>query len=1311
MQALDVFGCPLDGVTQIEASAGTGKTWNICALYVRLLLEKALDADQILVVTFTKAATAELHERIRSRLAGLIHVLREAGVGDDGDGGDGAHALFGARPFAGGDPFVTAFLHSIVGARVTPREALLRLQRALDRFDQAAIHTIHAFCQRALAEAPFAAGMPFAFELTTDDAAQRMDVATAFWRTRVEPAAAADPGFAAWLVQLRVGPEALDEQLARRLKKPLARLVFGAATREGDEHGNGDGQDAPGGHAAGDSEAGNGAPERTVAPATPAASHAASLRTLFGDAAALWCDARDALRDLMTRSLPALNAQSYKPATVEMAFAEWDRYFEAGDALVPPAGKAELLAASTLGRRVKKAAAAPEHPFFALADTLLDAARSAGEAHARAWLGLLRDWLAWAPGALASAKRRERVVSFDDLLSNLHGALGAHPWLARALAERYPAALIDEFQDTDPIQFDIFRRIYTNGPTRGPLFLVGDPKQAIYSFRAADLHTYLRARDHADAGYTLAVNQRSVGAMIAACNALFSANPCAFILPGLDYVPVRPGTRARPPFLDGAGDAAPAGAAMRVWWLPQDAILGKREAQQAAAEASAAEIVRLLRGAREGKVRVGEAALAPGDIAVLVQTHRQGTLVKRVLAAWGVSSVELAQDSVFATADAGHFQRVLLAIDAPGDPARLRAALSVDWLGLDATAVWRLAQAQAATPLDGDSASDLALPDGAHSPAGWLDDALDADATLWVERFSRYRLLWLEHGFAHMWRTFMRETALAARLIDDEDGERRLTDLNHLAELLQARAQSRPGITPTLRWLDDARRARRGGDDAQLRLESDRNLVQIVTVHKAKGLEYAIVFCPFLGDAGQRAGPGGRLPEAREYHDADGTAVIHYGCDARTEEAVRRSARVEQSAERARLIYVALTRAVYRCYIAAGVYASGGHASTSEAQASVLNWLVAGADATYEGWLKSSAAPAALRQAWERLAGDALCIAPLPVPAARVPLAPAGAAGMTCGARTARRRLRETWSMTSYSALVAGLGSVRLVQEVRPDHDALPEALSGGAASAAAAVAPAHAHPGDILSFPRGASAGECLHRFLELADFGQPQSWPVAAARALRERPVPVPQAWRVALAGEHDPHGGERLADMLVSMMNGLCRVELAPGVRLDRIAAHRRLNEMEFTLPVTSLDIAAVARLLGAHGYPEMPFDARTLSGYLKGFIDLIFEDGQRYWIVDWKSNHLGDTAAHYARAALAQAMAGHAYHLQALLYTVALHRFLRHRLPGYDYDVHFGGTLYLFLRGVKPGWRDGDAPAGVYADRPARALVEALDRMFG
>ena len=1329
---LDVFNCALDGISQIEASAGTGKTWNICALYVRLLLEKRLSAEQILVVTFTKAATAELHERIRDRLSGVIQVLDalldhadELAEAEDEDEDADSLARTIVDELTGGDPFVVRLLETTVGNAphhaISLADARLRLLHAVRGFDQAAIHTIHAFCQRALQQAPFAAGMPFEFELANDDRALRADVAMQFWRTRVEPVAEREPGFAAWLVDLRASPESLDIHLARRLKKPLARLIWS------------DVSDGESGNAA-DVERG-GALERAFADA-------------YATAATIWQSQHEALWNLLERAQPQLKQNSHKPDLVRGAYESWAQYFAAGRAQNSAAGRVQASAAdraqisaaarvqappanaARIGHNgmikgLKKGAELPEHPFFAAADAVLDAAQALGQWHEHLWLGLVRQWLEWAPAALHEMKLTSGTVSFDDLLSDLHRALTRHEWLAAAIRQRYAAALIDEFQDTDPLQFDIFTRVFAPaGETPSPLFLVGDPKQAIYSFRAADLHTYLAARERATARYTLAVNQRSTEPMISACNQIFATNPAAFILPGLSYEPVRAGSRERPPLLDDAidADAGLTRPALRIWRLPgADAVLRKREAQARVAHACAAEIVRLL-GGRNARVSLGETALAPGDIAVLVQTKKQGGLIKRVLAEWGVGSVELTQASVFTSADAACLERLLQAIDTPGDPRRMRAALATDWIGLNAQHLWALDHPE--------------RMDRANTDATDATDATDVtDATSWVERFSRYRLLWNERGFATMWRTLLHELKVQQRLAMQPEGERRLTNLAHLGELAQTQAATQSGLAPLLRWLASERSEPGLGEEAQLRLESDRNLVQIVTVHKSKGLEYPIVFCPFLNDNAQRPSSAGKLPDAREYRNADG-AVLHYGCDPDTVALARDQAAIEQAAERARLIYVALTRAVYRCYLVSGPYASGSTGSTTESRKSVLEWLVAGRGDSFANWQAKPPEETELAQAWQALASSAIGLLPLPVAETAQPLEVLDHRDARFAARVARRGLRDSWRIASFSALAAsGTANARHFGQgaqvahdmagLRPDHDALAQLRAPGSPMTTLSIGdlgddfddnyryvsePAEPTPiargnDDIIDFPRGSAAGECLHRMFELADFNEPLTWAPAVERALRERPAPA------------GPQLAPRLPAMMKRLLGDVVSTRLAgpeaPHLTLAQVVPAKRLTELEFSFPAKAVNLAALAELLRVYGYgvlPELAFNGGWLDGYLKGFIDLAFEYDERFWVLDWKSNFLGEQPGDYGPAQLSAAMQDHLYTLQALIYVLALHRYLRHRLPDYDYQRHIGGSLYLFVRAVRPDWRIDGLPAGVWCDRPPLEMIEALDRLM-
>jgi exodeoxyribonuclease V beta subunit len=1217
--ALNVFRCPLSGTNLIEASAGTGKTWNICGLYMRLLLERRLEVQQILVVTFTKAATAELRERIRSRIVETLARLR----------GSAVHAA---------DPFVDTLLHTLRTQHgLADDDMVLRLDHALQTFDEASVFTIHGFCKRALDDTPFTAGVPMSLELLADDTELRMEVVHDFWRRHLAGGTLA-PAVVDHLLECKDSPDSLARLLKRQLAKPLSRVLWPVAIDQ------------------------------------PASIDTTALAAAHTSARRLWLQDRDAIVGCVKDALRNLNGTVYKTESVDQAAASWDALLADDDALAAPTDlvKLDLFAACRL---IPKRGCSPPvpHRFFDEAETLLALRDEARQALSLERLRLLRELLASGPQALRRAKRERRVVAFDDMLCNLHERLtgGDCPWLADALRTRFPAALIDEFQDTDPLQFAIFKRIYAGSDA--PLFLVGDPKQAIYSFRHADLHTYLQARDEAGAEYTLAENQRSTAALLAALNALFTANDRAFALPGLDYRPVEAGARPRKVFSDPTAPRAP----LQLWALPaaDDGLpLPKPRARQLSASACAAEIARLVAAGQRGEITLASQPLKAGDIAVLVRSHAQGGEMRRALAAVGVGSVELSQASVFDSADAEELARVLAAVLEPARERLLRAALSTELMGRDAAAVEAISADE----------------------AGLLDV---------VARFAGYRDLWLQRGVGVMLRQLMVREAVNERMLARPDGERRLTNLLHLSECLHEAAAGHADPQALLRWLRAQAAAGHGDDAAQLRLESDRNLVQIITIHRAKGLEYPVVFCPFLWDG--HPGPSPRSADGREYHDESGRPVVDFRpLDKAAEDAIKERLATERAAETLRLVYVALTRAVHRCYLVVGSYTSRSRTSTTESHRGPLNWLVAGQGHTPEAWPKSKLSAGDIAGAWNALAEKAaphVGLANLPQTAA-VPVQPLRPAPDTLAALDPPAHLSTGWWIGSYSSLTHGARH----EGAAVDHDLrVPAANAVGLAAATfigdddiLPAAAAFIGDDDILNFPRGPVAGECMHAVFERIDFRQPEGWPAAVEAALRMRPQTTSGLDAAA-----------RLPTMLARMLDDVLHTPLPGGYRLADVPRERRLVELEFSLPSRHLRAGSLAAALRDNGYPVPPLSFGTLEGYLRGFIDLVFEHAGRFHVLDWKSNHLGDTPAHYGPAPMARAMNEHGYHLQALLYTVAVHRYLQRRLPDYRYDEHFGSVMYLFVRGVRPAWTTADgAPAGVHAHRPGLQVVEQISALM-
>ncbi|MEO5699626.1 MAG: exodeoxyribonuclease V subunit beta [Casimicrobiaceae bacterium] len=1209
----DVFGCDLAGINLIEASAGTGKTWNICALYLRLLLERGLSVRDVLVVTFTNAATAELRERVRRAVADTLdHVL--------------------ARGARGTQPMATALVVAAERAGVPTRVMVERLELALHAFDEASILTIHGFCQRALADAPFTAGVPFTLDLLPDDRAMHVEVTRDFWRRHVA-AGDLDPALARYLVRMQDDPDKWAMMLRKRAGKPLARLVW---------------------------------PDDIDA---PVAFDAGPVVSAYAEAKAAWQEARAEVVDLLHASaLTVLNKNTYKPASLDAAFTEWDGYFREDDPFARLGGqdsKADLCRRSRLADAVHKGKTAPAHRFCEHVEALYAAREALDGNLARARLQLVRKLLAEGPEVLRERKRQKRVLAYDDILNDLYRALQRGeegPRLAATLRERFPAALIDEFQDTDPVQFGIFASIYVDSDA--PVFLVGDPKQAIYSFRNADLHTYLRAGVLANARHSLDSNQRSTPDLIAAVNAIFSANPRAFMLEGLAYHPVEAGAKPRSILHD---DSVVPRADCTVWWLPDDGVgqpLSKERALEATVTATAAEIARLLVAGQAGLIRLADVPLEPRHVAVLVRSHAQGARIAAALKDVGIGSVELSQDSVFATADAEEIERVLIAVLAPARMALLKAALATELLGYDAA---RLAEL-------GEDETRLA----AH-----------------MERFAHYRELWLQQGIGVMYRRLLTGEGVAARMLARTDGERRLTNLLHIGERLHEAARLDPAPDALLRWLHAQRGEERADEAAQLRLESDRDLVHIVTIHAAKGLEYPIVFCPFLWDGYLNTNSG--WAGVRLYHDDGGDAVVDFRSLAdlgkQRDDAIRERVRLEALAEAVRLTYVALTRASHRCYLVAGCYSTNaayGNVSLSESRRSVANWLVAGAGHSPAEWQEQRSAVGVIEARWRELGARVPCLGVAVLPAGRgprvqsPPLDPAA-----LGAAQPPAHIAPPWRIGSYSALSLDVAS----DAAAVDHD-----LRVGP-PADPRTPPQDLPPDDILAFPRGPMAGECLHAVLENIDFTREATWPDAIGRALAVFPV-----------GGHAALRTQRTA-MIGNLLRDLLATDLPDGIRLERVAATERLTELGFHLPSPRLAATALNGVLRDGDYPMPRLAFPDLAGYLKGYIDLVLMHAGRFYIVDWKSNHLGYTPGDYGPDAIAAAMAEHGYHLQHLLYALALHRYLGRRIAGYTFERHFGGVLYLFVRGVRPHWRLADGgPAGVYFHRLTAATLAALDDLF-
>ncbi|MCL2789463.1 MAG: exodeoxyribonuclease V subunit beta [Desulfobulbus sp.] len=1160
MQPLDPLTLPLDGWRLLEASAGTGKTYTLTLLFLRLLLERKMAIDQILVVTFTRAATGELRDRIRQRLRQTLDHL------DNRTGNI--------------DPLLAALL-----AAIPPATARQRITDALVRLDEAAIHTIHSFCQRILQEHAFESAMPFESELMTNEDDMRLQVIEDFWRNRFYPASDNE---AAWAAAAWAGPAGLLRALGKAAAGMDCDLIPEIDERE-------------------------------------LATLQEESSRLFVELCRDWQQERQQVCSILATD-PGLkrSEQTYRLADqVPRLIDGMDRLAASVEPPFLLPGGIDRLAASVMAQHIKARCAPPDHPFFTLFGQWFlvhDRLR-----HART-IRVLHQARQFLTTELDRRKQAQGWLAYNDMLTRLAEALeqpGSGPRLAARLVSRYPAALIDEFQDTDPVQYRIFSHIYRHN---GTLLLIGDPKQAIYSFRGADIFTYIQARRATAPGNrtTLGVNHRATPAMVRAVNALFGRREDAFVFK--DDIVFQPIQAAVPPTAQPlvlAGRAMPPLTALLLdaerLRRGRSQTIAKEQAIQTAVDFCADAIVELMETARQGHTAIAGQPLMPHDIAILVRTNREAEAMRKGLHRRGLNCAAASQDSVFAGPEAKTLVQVLGALAAPADTASVRTALATDLFGYSGEDLHRLA----------------------------------ANEQDWENRLAsllRYRQFWIEQGFLPMFHHLLTTERVTRRLTAKDGGRRSLTNYLHLAELLQTSPAGRHGPAGLLRWLHrQIDHPDINADNQLLRLEDDEHLLRVITIHRAKGLEFPVVILPFLWS--------GRSP------DADGPLAFHAQDSLRLvldlgtgHEEHRRRAGEEALAEEVRLLYVAVTRAKSCCLFCwgrvNGLERTGlahllhqGRCPEDDADLCLdlesLN--------EKEPLLELRPHPAALSS--HRFAADS--------DAPR--LRPTAFHG----------RISPSWSLTSYSQLSAGAD--------------LPETADRDEWDTPAAAMPEDFK--SMFTFPRGPKAGTCLHALLEQLDCGRPaREQSSLIAQGLEQ--AGIDQRWLPALAGWLD--------DLLAVHLPGACSLGQLP----DR----DRIKELSFLFPLERIDLRRLNQLLTGAGLRPIAGGASVLHGLMKGFIDLAFRHQDRYYLADYKSNFLGPSPAHYLPAALTACMDSHQYLLQALIYTLALHRFLGSRLTEYRYDDHFGGVYYLFLRAMHPGHPPG---TGIHAFRPDRALIAALD----
>lgn len=1320
-QKLNLFTLPLRGSALIEASAGTGKTFTIAALYLRAVLghsgdeyasagyagaaqrlagmdgqnaDSADSADSaalppllpndILVVTFTEAATAELTDRIRARLAHAARYFRAEVTEADA---------------------ILAALAQSFAPQAWP-ECAMRLELASQSMDEAAVSTIHSWCQRMLAEHAFDSGSSFEESLSSDQSALLAEVVQDYWRSfvyalseseffRYQQCYATPEQLQKALQQVWQDAEMLSTEPAAEQQNPAQLIKSEQMERR----------------------------ETLARLKAPWPAWLLELRLLFAKARQEKRINGSQLReDYLQNWLGALERWSTDSQLIqpELSDSAWHRLSPDG---IAQASKGEAL----------------QHPAFAaIAELQAELARMADCLE-----GLRQHALRWCRQRFAKAQLQQGEFGFDDLLSRfadaLEGSKGEQ--LAARVRAQFPLALIDEFQDTDPVQYRIFRQIYQPEHNRqdSALLLIGDPKQAIYAFRGADIFTYLQAKQAtAPRHYSLDTNFRSTSAMVQVVNQLFlqpeqrETGDGAFLFrPRQNLVAFSPVQAAgRKEIFYCAQQQMPA---LQVCYLDEsDKALSKSSYLAQMARACANQICRLLNAgakAQAGFVVPGKdkakqefnqesseepsqkiMPLQPADIAVLVNNQQEADEIRGALLESGIRSVYLSdKGSVFQTAIAHDLLLWLEACSDPSHELKLRSALGAQSLGWNYAELARLQQDE------------------------WF-------FALWQDKFIDFSKLWRSQGVLPLVRRLLQDFDLVSRFAGKKDGERQLTDLLHLAELLQQASRGLDGELALLRYFKDhlAGELALDADAMKLRLESDEALVRVVTIHKSKGLEYPLVFLPFIAAA--RPLDPANLPY--RYHDDAGELQLCYQKD----DGIFAKAERERLGEDLRKLYVALTRAQHYCWLALAPL------KDSSAIAYLLDDSALLAPGTLTRLLSQWQHPAVALNAFQD------------EPAAYFQAAAEQPAIPAQPYATVSKRSYLPWWTASYSALAAGAGafpgadtdadqhaeltphagqqSTRLLPRFDSSTDGpelaknselyreLSKEQAGGAAEAGlyAYEQAQQASPATTLvsqQFLRGAAAGTFLHDMLEwaaLQGFATVAAAPELLTAQLIAQSQKLHWLWQDkqslrwqrrllvtdALEQPEFQSAEEAVAEV-AHWLSGLLTATWRCGKALLSLATLTQYqSELEFWLSAHGVQTKHIDALLQQYLWPALPRPAlqqQQLNGMLKGFIDLTFSADGRFHVADYKSNYLPD--GQYDEGALINIMLDHRYDLQAALYGLALHRLLGSRLPNYRIEQHLGQAYYWFVRGGGDGQT---ANAGMLCCELPPALILALDKLF-
>ncbi|SET19029.1 exodeoxyribonuclease V subunit beta [Thorsellia anophelis] len=1260
MLTLEPFKMPLDGTILIEASAGTGKTYTISLLYLRLLLgirnenvfSEPLTVEQILVVTFTKAATEELRERIRLN----IHELRVTCI------------RFLANPelvkFSRLFPLIELLdQHKLINT------AIERLLLAEQEMDKAAIYTIHGFCQRALSGLAIESGSPFDFELKENNYHMLEQASVDFWRKycyqmplylhkKILSFYATPHDLKNAIIQYLEGdlPVFSDDLISNRTNIiKLSELDKLTTVEQKISY--------------------------LIALCEQMQIKIAKFKT---DWLAAMNDSNSALTRLLS-DLSCLHQGVYKPTKIEPIVNKITQWATSTLPDLTFLDEVSLFSQSYLKAKTTKGNKTPSMDLFEEVDKLQEEVdfqiiKS----------NFLKIAIFEMRTLLQQDKNKKGVLTFNDLISRLDDAFKTdeNHHLVKTLQHEFPVALIDEFQDTDPAQYRIFSTLYrTNYHSlhESLLLLIGDPKQAIYGFRGADIHTYMRAKSEAKRHYTLDTNYRSSVSVISSINQLFDYSENPFMYEQIPFYRVNAAkvNEGLGFIVEGKQEAG-----LNIMRPELDGTLSLVEYKHFMAQALAKKVANWLMLAQNNlayfQTKSEKKTLQVEDITVIVRSKSEAALIQDALKLYDINSVYLsANESVFSTDLALDLLRLLKAAYEPQNERLIRESLGTILFQMTALELYELQE----------------------------------NEQLWENKlyqFQVYQQKWQQYGVMAFLRDVLIENRLSEKWYSSGQGERMLMDFMHLSELLQKAESEFESQHELIKWFgEQIEMPTVESQEAQLRLESDKHVIKIVSIHKSKGLEYPIVLHPF---ALMYQAPKAQL----DFMDETINERVLDIAGIRKDD-IKLQAEKSRLSEDIRLSYVALTRAVYHCVIGfSPVREKSNSKSTITHRTSVGSLLVKedelANDIDFYNVISNIANQT--KDGLNSISVEKLTDTDDTYDNSLIKTNN-NEQLKSFEAEKFTRTVLDNWTMSSYSHLSTRQKQLLSTPQVAKRDDKIQELLQTKMLKTNIQNVDGDAIK-DIYHFPKGAFAGIFLHGILE-----HPEQY-LSADKIQKE------YAWRTALERfsihlninplSDDNNELGQWQQVLEDWLYRLYYHELPfANVRLSNIPYEMQSRELHFHLnmpnPLTANQLNKTIQEYDSLSAQADLLTFDTVQGMLQGFIDLVFMHDDKYYIIDYKSNHLGYAFDAYTQANMQLAMIEHRYDLQYQIYTLALHRYLKQRLPNYAYDTHMGGVFYLFIRAAGDVPEEGadtqylnDLQPGVFYTKPDYKLILELDELF-